>query len=331
MSRLLDDLLEVSRVTQNKIELKKQVVDLRVVLSEAADAVQAQMDAAGIRFSMKSGHEPVWVDGDPARLEQIQINLLTNAAKYTPTGGHVQIEVHRDGGCAILRVCDDGMGIRGDMLDSVFDLFVQSARTLDRAAGGLGVGLTLVRSLVGMHGGTVVAHSEGEGKGSEFVVSFPLASPGPDRAPVFKRPRPRLREGATIVVVEDNPDSRDMLCVLLEQAGFQCRSAENGAAGLALIEESAPQIAILDVGLPEMDGFEVARRIRLNPKHADVWLIALTGYGQAADRTLGRNAGFDEHLVKPIDPDQLLQLLTEMRNATARRPVRVEEREPVVS
>jgi two-component system CheB/CheR fusion protein len=286
------------------------------------------MDTAGIRFSMKAGDEPVWVNGDPARLEQIQINLLTNAAKYTPAGGHVKIEVDRDGSFAILRVRDDGVGIPHDMLDSVFDLFVQSTRTLERAAGGLGVGLTLVRSLVGMHGGTVTAVSAGEGQGSEFVVCFPLAQPAPAPDPVFVRPRPRLRDGATIVVVEDNPDSRDMLCELLEQAGFQCRSAENGADGLALIEEFHPQIAILDVGLPELDGFEVARRIRINPKHADVWLIALTGYGQASDRSLGRSAGFDEHLVKPVDPDQLLRLLGEMRSATARRPARVAEREP---
>jgi two-component system CheB/CheR fusion protein len=211
------------------------------------------------------------------------------------------------------------------MLDSVFDLFVQSTRTLDRAAGGLGVGLTLVRSLVAMHGGTVTARSDGEGQGSEFVVRLPLAGQETIAEPALPllRERPQLVAGAKIVVVEDNADSREMLCELLEQAGFECRSADAGLAALHLIDEVRPQIAILDVGLPEMDGFEVARRIRANTSHADMWLIALTGYGQAADREVGRNAGFDEHLVKPVDTEQLLQILIEMRSTTTRKPARV--------
>jgi two-component system CheB/CheR fusion protein len=328
MARLLDDLLEVSRVTQDKIELKKSVVDLRSFLGDATDAVRSQLDAAGIGFTVEADSEPVWVDGDPARLQQIHVNLLTNAAKYTPAGGHVKLEVRREANDALLRVSDDGVGIPRDMLDSVFDLFVQSTRTLERAAGGLGVGLTLVRALVAMHGGTVTAHSDGEGKGSTFVVRLPLAAPSEVPESPVKRTRPRLSDGAKIVIVEDNLDSREMMCELLALAGFQCCAAETGPAGLALIDEVEPQIAILDVGLPGMDGFEIARRVRANPKHADLWLIALTGYGQAADRAVGRTAGFDEHLVKPVDPDQLLQLLSEMRMATARKPARVTEQEP---
>jgi len=325
MARLLDDLLEVSRVTQDKIELKKQVIDLRTIAAEAADAVRPQLESAGIRFSFDLDPDLLPVDGDPARLQQIQVNLLTNATKYTPSGGRVDFAVQRENHHAVIRVRDDGMGIAPDMLDSVFDLFVQSARTLERAAGGLGVGLTLVRSLVKMHGGTVTAASGGEGKGSEFVVRLPIASPRAVEEPAAERPRPHLAEGARILIVEDNRDSREMLCELLEQAGFNCRAAENGREALEVIEDVSPQIAILDLGLPEIDGFEVARRIRANPKISEMWLIALTGYGQASDRVTGQEVGFDEHLVKPIDTDGLLRLLDEMRQVSSRQPKRLRQ------
>jgi two-component system CheB/CheR fusion protein len=314
MARLLDDLLEASRVTQNKIELRRSVVDLGAIAREAADAIRGQMDAQGIRFSTHIPPEPIYVDGDPARLQQIQVNLLNNAAKYTPRDGHVDLEVTGEADAAVIRVRDDGMGIPGNMLESVFELFVQSNRTLDRAAGGLGVGLTLVRSLVAMHGGSVVAQSDGEGRGSEFVVRLPLVAAGPAPAPPVLRGRQPLRESAKVIIVEDNTDSRELLCELLEQAGFECRAADSGLAALALVEEFHPDIAILDLGLPGMDGFEVARRLRRHPRHGHVCLIALTGYGQASDRSTARAAGFDEHLVKPVHGEQLLSLLAEMRN-----------------
>jgi two-component system CheB/CheR fusion protein len=218
----------------------------------------------------------------------------------------------------VIRVKDDGAGIQPEMAESIFELFVQSKRTLDRAAGGLGVGLTLVRSLVAMHDGTVQVKSDGEGKGSEFVVRLPLTSkqaaaekPAPD--PHRPAPRRRLREGATLVIVEDRADSRELLCELLSQEGFVCRNAENGPEGLALIHEIQPDVAILDVGLPGMDGFEVARRLRADPRHAGMFLIAVTGYGQAADRAYGRQAGFDEHLVKPVNVDDILNLLSTLK------------------
>jgi two-component system CheB/CheR fusion protein len=204
------------------------------------------------------------------------------------------------------------------MLDSVFDLFVQSSRTLDRSSGGLGVGLTLVRSLVSMHGGSVTAHSEGEGKGSEFVVRLPLARQALGEAPLSKRiRRPMFRERPRILVVEDNPDGREMLCELLAEAGFECRSADSGAAALKLIAAASPDLAILDVGLPGMDGLEVARRVRSDPEHSSMCLIALTGYGQAGDRATALAAGFDEHLVKPVRSDDLLGLLASMRDSPA--------------
>jgi two-component system, chemotaxis family, CheB/CheR fusion protein len=318
MARLLDDLLDASRVTQNKIELRRRVLDLRSVIKDAADAARSLMDARGLSFSLEVEPRPLYVDGDPARLQQIHVNLLSNAAKYTPRGGHVRLEARREDGRAVVRVRDDGAGIPPAMLESMFDLFVQSARTLDRSDGGIGVGLTLVRSLVTMHGGEVTAHSEGEGKGSEFVVRLPLAAAA--AAEVTEGPRPfTARGGATkIVIVEDNRDSREMMCHFLELAGFDCHSAGDGVEGLALIEQVRPDVALVDVGLPGLDGFEIARRVRQDPGHAGTFLIAVTGYGQPADRARAAEAGFDAHVVKPVQPEGLLRLLTQDRRPAPR-------------
>ena len=318
MAHLLDDLLEASRVTQNKIALKRQVMDLRAAAREAAESVRGLFEARGLEFAVDLEGDPLWIDADPGRLQQIQANLLSNAAKYTPAGGHVSLRVASEGGQAVIRVKDDGAGIPPELAESIFELFVQSKRTLDRAAGGLGVGLTLVRSLVAMHDGSVQVQSEGEGKGSEFVVRLPITSKqtGAEKpAPASPLPARRrlLHEGAKIVIVEDRADSRELLCELLSQEGFACRTAENGPEGLALIDQIEPDIAILDVGLPGMDGFEVARRLRADPRHAGMFLIALTGYGQATDRAYGRQAGFDEHLVKPVNVDEILSLLCALK------------------
>lgn len=319
MARLLDDLLEASRVTQNKIELRKTVVDLRTVIRDTVDALRSQVDSRALDLSVDLPSEPLYILGDPARLQQIHANLLSNAAKYTPRGGRIGIEAKRVDGHVHVHVNDNGVGIPKDMLDSVFDLFVQSNRTLERAAGGLGVGLTLVRSLVSMHGGDVAAKSDGEGKGSELVVRLPVATDRPPDELVEQRARPRVPRGARIVIVEDGVDSREMLCEALSHAGFDCHTAENGLDALVLIDKVKPDIAILDVGLPGMDGFEIARRVRANPAHPDICLIALTGYGQASDRITSREAGFDEHLVKPARPETLLALIAEMRSNDARR------------
>jgi two-component system, chemotaxis family, CheB/CheR fusion protein len=309
MARLLDDLLEASRITQDKIELRRTVLDLRTVVKDAADAVRSLMDARGLEFSVEIDREPLYVDGDAARLQQINVNLLSNAAKYTPRGGRVVLRAGRQGGEATISVSDDGLGIPKEMLESAFDLFVQSRRTLDRAEGGLGVGLTLVRGLVTKHGGSVRARSDGEGKGSEFVVHLPLVAAPSRKEQTHRSSGIELPRGARVVVVEDNADSREVLCALLTHAGFECKSSDNGAAGLLLIEEFSPVAAIVDIGLPELDGLEVARRIRQNPKHAEIYLIALTGYGQRGDRQTALNAGFDEHLVKPVDFAALQKLL----------------------
>jgi two-component system CheB/CheR fusion protein len=309
MARLLDDLLEASRVTQSKIELRKTVSDLVAISRDAADAVRALMDEKGIDLEVAIDKEPLYADVDPVRLQQVQVNLLNNAAKYTPRGGHVRLETRRDEGEAMICVQDTGAGIPREMLGTVFDLFVQARRTLDRSDGGLGLGLSLVRSLVTMHGGTVSAHSEGEGAGSRFVVRLPLAVPPEgerSRRPVRPRQLPR---DAEVVVVEDNPDNRDMLCELLRYAGFTCHTADDGPAGLALVREVRPDVVIIDVGLPGMNGFDLARALRKDPTFAETYLIALTGYGQKADRQKAFEAGFDEHLVKPLQPDLLMRLL----------------------
>ena len=310
MAHLLDDLLETSRVTQSKIHLRKRVIDLNGILREAADGMRGLLESRGITFNCELGNETLFVNGDPARLQQIHVNLLSNALKYTPEGGVVTLRAMRQNGSAVVSVSDNGVGIAPDMLESVFDLFVQSSHSLHRAAGGLGVGLTLVRSLVAMHGGEVQARSEGEGKGSEFLVHLPITTelPAADRAP--RRMMHRLPETVKVVVVEDNADSREILCDLLRKHGFECYPAASGTAGLKLIEEITPTAVLLDVGLPEMDGFEVARRVRSKPELDTVLLIALTGYGRQSDRLATHDAGFDEHLVKPVRAEQLVSILT---------------------
>jgi len=318
MARLLDDLLEVSRVTQNKIELRMVPVDLTAVTRDAVDAARPLMEKRGLSFTAELEQGPLYVQGDPARLQQIQTNLLHNAAKYTPRGGHVELALARANGDVLIRVRDDGMGIPPQMLHSVFELFVQNKRTLDRSDGGLGVGLTLVRGLVVKHGGTVSVESAGEGKGSAFMVRLPRIEP-PLAEQVERvlatsdEPARKLR----VVIVEDNPDSRGLLCELLGFAGFDCETADDGLSGLALIDELAPDLALVDIGLPGIDGLELARRVRKNPRHAKIMLIALTGYGQREDGERVKQAGFDRHLIKPVDPERLIRLLEELSKASA--------------
>jgi two-component system CheB/CheR fusion protein len=319
MTRLLDELLEAGRVTQNKIELKRSVVDLSAIAREALDATRGQMRERSIEV-VEDLAPALPVDGDPARLQQVLVNLLNNAAKYTSPGGHVVVRAKRLGEEASLSIQDDGAGIPGDMLESVFDLFVQSRRTLDRAAGGLGVGLSLVRSLVAMHGGRVRAHSEGEGKGSEFVITLPIAkaAAGGDAVATSGHDEscaPRtcaVPAGGTVLLVEDNEDNRESLRELLELSGYHCHAVDHASAALAAFDELRPDAAIIDLGLPEIDGFELARLIRARPEHAHTCLIALTGYGQPADRQRTSEAGFDAHLVKPVEIDPLLEILARL-------------------
>ncbi|HJT75642.1 MAG TPA: ATP-binding protein, partial [Gemmataceae bacterium] len=255
---------------------------------------------------------PVLVQGDATRLAQVVANLLHNAAKYTGEGGHVRLAVERHGGEAVVRVRDDGMGIPAELLPRVFDLFTQGDRALARSEGGLGIGLTLVRSLVEMHGGRVEAHSEGPGKGSEFVVYLPVLErrrrtrkgggrePAADRAPGVPR---------RVLVVDDNVDAAESVALLLRTRGHEVRTAHDGAAALQAAEAFRPEVVLLDIGLPRMDGYEVARRLRDQVGLHEALLVALTGYGRDEDRRRAEEAGFDAHLVKPADPAALQAVL----------------------
>jgi CheY-like chemotaxis protein len=249
----------------------------------------------------------VWVDGDDVRIEQVLTHLMTNAMRYTPPGGRIEVALRRDGHEAVLTIADTGVGISLELLPFVFDMFVQADQDLDRAKGGLGIGLTLVRRLVELHGGTVVATSEGEGKGSTFTLRLPLCPPAHSSSTIASRDveaSPRR-----VLLIEDDTDARQMLRLMLEIAGHTVYDAADGARGLELLEAEHPDIAIIDIGLPGLNGYEVARRIRAVPNGRAVVLVALTGYGRPSDYQHSTDAGFDHHLVKPVDPDGLAQLL----------------------
>jgi CheY-like chemotaxis protein/anti-sigma regulatory factor (Ser/Thr protein kinase) len=249
---------------------------------------------------------PVWVSADPTRLEQVLTNLLANALKYTPAGGEIAVSVAREHRHAVLRVRDSGVGIRPELLPRVFDLFVQGDRSLERTSGGLGIGLTLVRHLVELHGGTVEAASAGAGRGSTFTVRLPAVTAPP--APVASGPAPAAGVARRVLVVEDNDDAREMLRNLLRLLGHEVHEARDGASGVDEARRLRPDVALIDIGLPGIDGYEVARRIRADVPGAR--LVAVTGYGQPEDRERTRAAGFDVHLVKPVDPDQLQEVLS---------------------
>jgi PAS domain S-box-containing protein len=315
MSRLLDDLLDVARVTQRKIILQKRSLDVRTLVEDALASVRPLVDSKHLEITVAVAGTPMYVLGDPARLLQVLVNLLSNAAKYTPAGESVRLTLDGEEGQAVIRVRDNGVGIAPEMLEHIFELFVQCHDTLDRSEAGLGVGLTLVRALVEMHGGQVSAHSAGLGHGSEFVVRLPLCRP-PRAKGRKKTAGPRgIRKKPKLVIVEDNADSREMLKMLLELDGYDVQTASDGLRGVAAILAHRPCVALVDIGLPELDGHQVARRVREEGAD-DVYLIALTGYGQHADRQAALEAGFDDHLVKPVDPDDLTRSLSRhARNA----------------
>ena len=302
LARIVDDLLDVSRVVVGKVALRLQAVDLAELARRVATL---HGGPAGARHAITVHATPAWVSGDPTRLEQILTNLLANAVKYTPAGGQITVAIGREGDRAVVSVRDTGAGIRADLLPRVFDLFVQGDRSLERTAGGLGIGLTLVRQLVELHGGTVGATSDGPDRGSTFTIRLPAlaTTPGSDDAvrPVSSGPSRR------VLIIEDNEDAREMLRNLLQLSGHEVHEAGDGATGVEQARRVRPEAALIDIGLPGMDGYEVARRIRADLPGTR--LVALTGYGQPEDRDRALAAGFDVHLVKPVDPDQLERLL----------------------
>ncbi|HEY2774882.1 MAG TPA: ATP-binding protein [Candidatus Binatia bacterium] len=308
MVRLVDDLLEISRITRDKIDLRKERVELEEVVRAALEASRPQIDTAGHRVEMDLPVEGIFLDADPVRLAQVLANLLNNAAKYTDSGGQIWLRVRRAGPVVEIAVRDNGTGIAREMLPRVFDLFTQVAQSPTRAQGGLGIGLTLVKRLVEMHGGSVDASSEGIGRGSEFTVRLPVAAAGAaagcddvDAVSIHDL------AGRRVMVVDDNVDAADSLGALLDCLGVETRVVYDGAAAIEALSDFQPAVVLLDIGMPGMDGHEVARRIRQQP--LAVTLIAMTGWGQDEDRRRSREAGFDYHLVKPADVHALGTLL----------------------
>ncbi len=311
MVRLVDDLLDLSRITRGKIRLQTEPVELADVLARAVETCRPLIDQRRHRLAVAPPPGPLRVDGDAVRLAQVVGNLLNNAAKYTEEGGQIWLSAAREGDEAVVRVRDSGMGIPAEMIGSVFDLFTQVDRSLDRSQGGLGIGLTLVRQLVEMHGGQVEAHSDGPGRGSEFVVRLPaLAAEAVSEAPPPAPAGPPARgPGRRVLVVDDNWDAAESLALLLEVAGHQVRTCPDGRSALEAAEQFRPEAVLLDIGLPGMDGYEVARRMRQLPATRGALLVALTGYGQEDDQRRAHEAGFNHHLIKPADLEALAGLL----------------------
>jgi PAS domain S-box-containing protein len=311
MVRLVDDLLDVSRITKGKLRLSKERVELRGAMNRAAEAARPILDARRHEFSLMLPTEPIWVEADPARLEQIATNLLNNAAKYTDPGGFIWMTVGREGAEAVVRVRDSGVGIPAKMLPRIFDLFTQVDGTLSRSHGGLGIGLALVSTLVAMHGGRVQAHSAGLGQGSEFTVKLPALSDGAGRATTtVLDPGKKAARPVRVMVVEDNVDAADSLGLLLRLHGHEVLTARTGEMALETAAAFRPNLVLLDIGLPGMDGYQVAQRLREKPEFKDVTLCALTGYTPSeADRQRVPQAGFDNYLVKPISLETLMALL----------------------
>ena len=313
MARLLDDLLDVSRMRQDEIELRKTDLDLRTTIEAALERVRPMADAEQVKVEIDLPREAVSVYGDADRLQQIEVNLLTNAIKYTPAGGHVALQVRVEAGQAVLRVADDGAGIAPHMLERIFEPFVRGIeedRTVHgKPSPGMGLGLALVRSFVRAHGGEVRAFSEGPGKGSEFVVRLPLQQAPRPASGSHLSLRANGAGGESIVVVEDQDDNRMLLAEILAAAGYQVLAAADGKQAIDLIAKSKPRVALVDIGLPVLSGYDVAREVRTQMGRSDIFLVALTGYGQQQDRDAVLRAGFDQHLVKPVDVATLLEVL----------------------
>jgi CheY-like chemotaxis protein len=306
LTRLVDDLMEVSRITTGRIQLKKEPVELAAVVGAAVEASEAAIREGNHHISVISGL-PMTVLGDAERLQQCVVNLLTNAAKYTEPGGSITVELLRQEDAGVIRVMDTGVGMAPEFLPFVFDLFVQSDRTLDRAQGGLGIGLSVVKRLVEMHGGSASASSPGLGKGATFEIRLPLASAATVTAKLATAANRRQR--LRIVVVDDNEDAADSLAMALQACGHEVRAVYEAQSALEAAAHWRPQAMLVDIGLPGMDGYALAERLRKLEGLQGLRLVALTGYGQEADKAQSAKSGFDGHLVKPAEIEQVLEVL----------------------
>jgi PAS domain S-box-containing protein len=309
MVRLIDDLLDMSRMSRNKLDIRKQRIELAEVVEQAVESSQPLIEQCGHELTISLPPQPIYLDADALRLAQVFSNLLNNAAKYTKAGGHIWLTAVKEGSDAVVSVRDDGIGIPAEMLPRIFGMFTQVDRSLERSQGGLGIGLSLVRRLLDMHDGTIEANSKGSDQGSEFIVRLPLI-PQPLETPpkIGGMPRTSLT-GSRILVVDDNEDSADSLGMLLRLKGNEIRTAHDGLEAVRVAETFHPELVLLDIGLPKLNGYDVARRIRQQPWGGDVILVALTGWGQDEDRRRSKEAGFNFHIVKPVELSELETLL----------------------
>jgi signal transduction histidine kinase/CheY-like chemotaxis protein len=308
MARLLDDLLDIARITRGRLEIRKVRAELSPIVRAAVETVQPLIHKRGHTFTLSLPDREIVLDADPLRLAQVIANLLTNAAKYTPDDGRIELMVERDRDAVRIRVRDNGIGIAPESRAEIFGMFSQLHPAIERSEGGLGIGLALAKGLVDLHGGQISVASEGLGRGSEFAVRIPCTpavAQAPACGPRHEKPSVRL----DLVLADDNRDALESLAMLLEMEGHIVRVAGDGPAALELMERSPPRVMLLDIGMPGMNGYDVARAVRASPRGADVFLVALTGWGQSTDRERAREAGFDHHLTKPVDFDELLAVL----------------------
>ncbi|MFO0866057.1 MAG: ATP-binding protein, partial [Gemmataceae bacterium] len=308
LHRLVDDLLDVGRITQGKVKLKLERIDFASVVRDCVQDRKSDFDAAKLHLGLDVPPAPIWVNGDSTRLTQVVENFLTNALKFTNAGGDVFVRVWADAKHARLSVTDTGIGIEPETLPTIFDVFAQADKTLDRSRGGMGLGLAVVKGLIGLHGGSVEARSEGLGHGAEMRVELPLESDAPavQESKQSHRPSGQRRR---VLIIEDNIDSAATLRLLLEVSGFEVQLAHTGPAGIQTARAWKPEVVVCDIGLPIMDGFVVAQTLRADAATKHLRLVALTGYGQKEDVIRAREAGFDDHIVKPADPEVLLAAL----------------------
>jgi signal transduction histidine kinase/ActR/RegA family two-component response regulator len=316
MVRLIDELLEVSRIATGKIVLKREHVDLRGIVDHALEASRPMLDAAGHAVEVTSPRLPVWVDADPSRVSQVIGNLLNNAAKYTPNGGRIEVRVSEDGECGQVSVTDNGIGLPEDKLEEIFEMFTQVGRSLARSQGGLGIGLSLVRNLMALHGGSVTAWSPGQDQGCTFTVRLP-SLPARAGRPVETdgTPAPSPMQARRVLIIDDNQDAAHALAALAIEDGHVARTETSSIAGMAAVHEFHPEVIICDIGMPNMDGYQLARRLRADPALQGVLLVALTGWGGEEDVRRALEAGFDRHLTKPIGYDDFARIFDAAQRA----------------
>ncbi len=314
MTRLVDDLLDVSRISRNRLELRRQRVELAAVVDVALETSRPLLEASGHALTVTLPPEPIWLDADPVRLAQVFSNLLNNAAKYTAAGGHLHLAAEHPGSDVVVAVKDNGIGIAAEILPHIFEMFSQATPALDRSQGGLGIGLSLVKGLVELHGGSIVAHSDGLGEGSEFVVRLPVAvlTPVPEPAQPGEEGAPPGAAKCRLLIVDDLKDSADSLAMMLRLTGHEVQTAYDGEQAIEAAGVFRPDVVLLDIEMPKLNGYDACRRIREQPWGQTMYLVALTGWGQEEDRRRTEEAGFHHHVVKPVDPAALMKLLAEL-------------------